>query len=249
MESVNNMQLGTNRIATVGMPLKRKLGYGIGDFGTNISFQSVNFFLLYFLTRVALMPPATAGLALMIGKLWDGVTDPLVGLASDRTRSRFGRRRFYFLTSAVPFGLTFALLWFIPNLSDAGRFVYVMVAYLLYSTCMTLFTMPYTALTPELSPDYNERTSITGFRMAFAIFGTLIVAGLTGVVTGIPTNVNQGYQLMGGIFGITIIISCLICFVLTDGCDRTAPQKSRISFKEYISVFQNKPFVLLLLMY
>jgi glycoside/pentoside/hexuronide:cation symporter, GPH family len=249
MESVSDMQLDTNRIATVGIPLKRKLGYGIGDFGTNISFQSVNFFLLYFLTRVALMPPATAGLALMLGKLWDGVTDPLVGLASDRTRSRFGRRRFYFLTSAVPFGLTFALLWFIPNLSDAGRFVYVTVAYLLYSTCMTLFNVPYTALTPELSPDYNERTSITGFRMAFAILGTLIGAGLTGVVVGIPANLNQGYQLMGGIFGLTIIISCLICFVLTDGCDRTPPQKRRISLKEYISVFQNKPFVFLLLMY
>ena len=247
----NDNQANTVQTSSTRVGLKTKLGYGVGDFGANISFQSVNFFLLYFLTNVAMLAPVKAGLALMLGKLWDGVTDPLVGLVSDRTRSRFGRRRLFFLIAAIPFGLTFFLLWFVPNLPEVGRFVYVLVIFMFYSTSITLFNVPYTALTPELSPDYNERTSITGFRMFFAILGTLIGAGLTGIIVEIPggENMKPGYLLMGGIFGLTIIISTLACFVLTKGCDRSAPQKTRTSLTVYLSVFQNRPFVILLLMY
>ena len=251
MEQPNHNQANGSQTSSIRVTFKTKLGYGIGDFGTNISFQSVNFFLLYFLTNVAMLAPAKAGLALMLGKFWDAVTDPLTGLMSDRTRSRFGRRRFYFLIAAIPLGLTFFMLWFVPNLPDMGRFIYVLIVVILYSTAITLFNVPYTALTPELSPDYNERTSITSFRMFFAILGTLIGAGLTGIIVEIPggENIKGGYQLMGGIFGLTITASTLACFAGTKGCDTTSPEKAKISLREYLSVFQNKPFVILLLMY
>jgi GPH family glycoside/pentoside/hexuronide:cation symporter len=92
-----------------------KAAYALGDLGNSAGPGTIiPFWYLYFLTDVAKLDPALAGLAVLLGKIWDAVNDPLVGLLSDRTRTRWGRRRPYLLFGAVPFGLTFALLWIVP---------------------------------------------------------------------------------------------------------------------------------------
>ncbi|HXG17926.1 MAG TPA: MFS transporter, partial [Methylomirabilota bacterium] len=107
------------------LPLLVKLSYGVGDLAVAIRLTAVRDFLLFFYTNVVMLNPSLAGLALAIGRLWDGVNDPLVGYLSDSTTSRFGRRRLYLLVSVLPLGVCFYLLWSPPlGLGAMGNFVF-----------------------------------------------------------------------------------------------------------------------------
>jgi GPH family glycoside/pentoside/hexuronide:cation symporter len=131
---------------------KAKLLYGIGDFGNAMVNSAVVFYLLIFYTDAALIPPAIAGTALMIGKIWDAVNDPLFGWVSDRTTSRFGKRRVYMIFGALPLALTIALLWFVPQgMSNTGFFLWIAISFMLFDTFNTLTSVPYYALTAELT--------------------------------------------------------------------------------------------------
>ena len=123
----------------------------------------MQFFLLFYYTDVAGINPAIAGTALLVGKLtWDAINDPLFGYLSDKTRSRFGRRRIYMLLGAVPLGLTAWLMFSLPTgLSGPVAFFAVLGSFLLVDTFHTITTTPYYALTPELTRDYSERAGLT----------------------------------------------------------------------------------------
>ncbi len=156
--------------------------YGFGDIIVGIRLTVFQFYLLPFYTDVVLLTPALAGVAKMIGLAWDGLNDPLTGFVSDTTRTRFGRRRPFLLLAALPIGVTFAMLWTPPGaLGPMGRFVYLVVAYLLLDTCFTLYSTPYYALGAELSSDYHERTQLAAARGLFHVFG--LFAG--GVIPGL----------------------------------------------------------------
>ena len=131
------------------------------------------FFQLYFLTDVAGLRPDYAGWAVGLGKLWDAVNDPLIGLISDRIRTRWGRRRVLLLFFAVPLGLTFMLMWLVPPFGPIGLTVYYTLTFILFDTIFTIIHVSYNALTPELTDDYDERSTLNGYRMAFSITGTL----------------------------------------------------------------------------
>ena len=131
------------------------------------------FFQLFFLTDVARLQPALAAWAVGLPRFWDAINDPLFGLISDRIRSRWGRRRVLLLFGAVPLGLTFMLMWFVPPFSQAGLAVYYAVVFILFDTAFTVVHVGYNALTPEMTSDYDERSSLNGYRMAFSIAGTL----------------------------------------------------------------------------
>ena len=140
---------------------RTKAAYAIGDLGNSVGPGTViPFWYLYFLTDIAKLDPALAGLSLLIGKIWDAVNDPLVGILSDRTRTRWGRRRPYFLFGAIPYGVTFALLWNVPPIQNQLLLcLYFAVMYILFDTTFTVVSCPYVALTPELTLDHDERTS------------------------------------------------------------------------------------------
>lgn len=234
------------------LPRSLLITYGLGDFGTNIALQVTNFYLLYFFTNIVGVLPATAGILLMLGKVWDALIDPYVGSLSDNTQSRFGRRRFYFLVGGIPFAICFALLFQIPINVDynlkVGLCFFSVIA---FSTTMGLFNIPYCALTPELTRDSFERTRLTTARMALALVGTLVGAAATGAIVSklAPDNAPLGYARMSMIYGVVIVISTLICFVGTKGFDKTVEAGEPHSFKQLVSVFKNKPFVKLLAMF
>jgi GPH family glycoside/pentoside/hexuronide:cation symporter len=119
----------------------------------------------------------------LIVTLWDAVNDPLFGFLSDHTRSRWGRRRPYLLFGAVPFGVFFALLWFIPQTQNQMLlFAYYTIAYILYEGAATAVGCPYGALMPELTLDHDERTSLVTYRMAVSIGAGLAAPLLLGLV-------------------------------------------------------------------
>ena len=120
-------------------------------------------------------PPGVAAIAIFIGRSWDYINDPLIGHISDRTRTRWGRRRPFLLFGALPFALAFILLWFRPpSRARSLLAIYYAVAYVLFDSAATFVYMPYFALTPELTSDYDERTGLTTYRMFFSILGSLI---------------------------------------------------------------------------
>ena len=157
-----------------------KLAYGAGDFGPAIAANILVFYLLFFFTNVAGLPPGLAGSILMIGKISDAINDPIIGILSDKTRSRWGRRLPWILGGIIPFALCYTLQWTIPQFSEDlavnrwGLFIYYVAIGIFFNIAYTTVNLPYTALTPELTQDYNERTSLNSFRFSFSIGGSIL---------------------------------------------------------------------------
>ena len=140
-----------------------KLGFGIGDLGGNLFFTVIGFYLLYYLTDIVYLSAALAGTVLMIGKIWDAVTDPVTGYISDRTRSRWGRRRPYMFVGSFIAFFTMGLMFTRPVMEGQIQlFFYLTVLYCLLNTAYTLVNIPYAALLPELTDNYDQRTMLAG---------------------------------------------------------------------------------------
>ncbi len=195
-----------------------KLAYGAGDLGPAITANVLVFFLLYFFTQVAGLPPGLAGSILMIGKISDAINDPIIGMFSDRADSPWGRRLPWMFFGAIPFGLLFILQWIVPQFSsndtinDWSLFAYYILIGILFNIAYTVVNLPYTALTPELTQDYNERTRLNSFRFAFSLAGSilsLILAGL--VISAYPDQQKTQYFMLGTIMAILATIPIFWC--------------------------------------
>jgi GPH family glycoside/pentoside/hexuronide:cation symporter len=191
-----------------------KVAYAIGDLPNSVGPGTiVPFWYLFFLTDVAHLNPALAGVTILIGGIWDAINDPLVGLLSDRTRSRWGRRRPYLLFGALPYGVTFALMWIVPPIqSQVGLCLYFALIYILFDTAFTFVGCPYTALTPELTLDHDERTSLTTYRMFVSIVtGLLAAIGFALVFEGTPDR-RTAFMVMGIACGALFVPTVLVAF-------------------------------------
>jgi len=184
------------------LPIRTKAAYGVGDFGFALFTGTLGLLFAIYLTDVIGLKPSLAAAAIFFGRTWDYVNDPIFGFLSDRVRSRWGRRRPFLLFGFIPFGLTFALLWWRPPMgTDIGLAVYYGAMYFLFDTSVTMTVMPYYALTPELTEDYDERTSLTTFRMVFSIVGSMTAFILPSAMIGemVPGNLDRIRMVMGGL--------------------------------------------------
>ena len=231
-----------------------KFRYGLADMGFALITSAMQFFLLFYYTDVAGINPALAGAALMVGKLtWDALNDPIFGYLSDRTRSRFGRRRIYMLIGAVPLGLAAWLMFSLPKgLTGVPAFLAVLLSFWLVDTFHTMTATPYTALTPELTRDYNERASLTSIRMVYSVFGYILGAALTtllaGIFQGAGLNLQQAWSLTGGIFGLVAVITIIVTtFSIKEDPEKSGEPSKLPPFKAVFISFRNKPFVILMI--
>lgn len=163
------------------LDLKTKLAYGAGDLGPAITANIAVFYMMVFFTNVAGISAGLAGSILMIGKIWDGINDPMVGMLTDKTQSRrWGRRLPWLLYGAIPFGVFFFLQWIVPqftadkNINVWCLFWYYVAIGIVSQAFFTVVNLPYTAMTPELTQDYDERTSLNSFRFTFSIGGSIL---------------------------------------------------------------------------
>ncbi|MGJ8563061.1 MAG: MFS transporter [Alphaproteobacteria bacterium] len=161
------------------MTFPARLGYGIGDIGFNLLWTSLSLYLLFYYTDVLAISPGTAGAIIMAGMFWDGITDPLMGLLADRTRTRWGRYRPYLLFGALPLSLSFVLMFATPWIG-AGSIVFATAAsQILFRTAYTALAIPFTALSARLTSDSMERNKLSAIRMICATIGGLFVARFT----------------------------------------------------------------------
>ena len=188
-----------------------KLAYGAGDMGTGMTTNLIAFSFLIFLTEVAGIDPLAAGTVLLIGKVWDAVNDPMVGWLSDRIQTPWGRRYPWILLSALPFGVTFALMWLVPSGNPTFLFWYYVVTSVLFQIFFTTANLPYSTLTAELSRDYDERTDLTSFRLSFSLLGAISGLALGLWITSVIQNVRLQYLALGGVAALFSILPLVVC--------------------------------------
>jgi GPH family glycoside/pentoside/hexuronide:cation symporter len=231
--------------SSASLSFREKLIYGFGDTGFSLTSTILDAFFAIFLTDVVGVQPGYAAIALFIGRSWDYINDPILGHLSDRTRTRWGRRRPFLLFGALPFAIAFTMLWFRPAWdSQLALVIYYAIAYLLFDTTATLLYMPYFALTPELTDRYDERTTLTTYRMFFSILGSLVAFTVPMMIIGslVPENAPQVLR-MGGIFAaVSAAPMLLVFFNIRERREfmTQAPPKLRDSLK---SAWKNRPFV------
>jgi glycoside/pentoside/hexuronide:cation symporter, GPH family len=243
---------------TEKLDISTKLAFGAGDLGTAIAAMIGISYLSPFLTDVAGLNPNLAGQTQLVGKVWDAVNDPMVGVLSDRTQSKQGRRYPWMIWGAVPFGIFFFLQWIVPHFSNNenanqwGLFWYYTAISILFNAFYTIVNLPYTALTAELTQDYDERTSLNSFRFSFSIGGS-ILALIIGLVISllVPSDRPQQYLLLGAICA---IISVLPVYWCVWGTKKRAEAVAKLHpetdqsvslpiFQQLKIAFTNRPFL------
>jgi len=237
------------------------VAYGAGDVYGSGAFILIGLLFLFFLTDHVGLSPALAGLVFAIGKIIDAVTDPLMGYLSDITKSRFGRRRVYFLIGVVPVAVSFVLLWVpIEGWSQAALFAYYSAAYILFSLVFTMVMVPYYALNAEMTRDIDQRTKLSGVRMICAQIANLIAGTIPGIILGFQMG-DQGnnYLLIGTVFGVLFALPWIAVYAgtweLPIRVSRSAApglrpgERLRNYVRRITSVLRNRSFRIHIVMY
>lgn len=229
------------------LPLREKAGYGIGDFGFNLYWANISAFLLIFYTDVMGLAAAAVGTMMLVTRLVDAVTDPLMGAIADRTRSRWGRFRPYLLFGAVPMALTGVLTWTVPDLDPDGRLLWAYATFTLMMLAYTVLAMPYSALGGVVTGDSQQRTTLISFRFIAAFAGTTVVNWLTlDLVQWLGRGDEAlGWQLTLGLYGVIAAATFATVFLTTR--ERVAPppmQRSAVR-QDILDLLRNRPWLVL----
>jgi GPH family glycoside/pentoside/hexuronide:cation symporter len=201
-----------------GLSVWTKLAFGSGDWSIATFGTLRQIFYAIFLTDVVGLDPRLASIAAFLGVVCDAVNDPIIGALSDRVRTRWGRRRPFLLWGAVPYGLAFVMLWWAPPFKNQILLAAtVSLVYMLSDTLQTFVSVPLYALTPDISRDYDERTSLTGYRMFFNLVASLAAAvtapAIVNATLAAGATQQQGYFIVSALFGGLAIIPLLLIFL------------------------------------
>ena len=233
------------------LPLWKKIIFGAGDWSISSFGTLRQIFYAIFLTDVVGLDARLASVAALLGVIWDAINDPLVGMISDRVKSRWGRRRPFLLWFSIPYGLGFMLLWWAPPWhSQIALAITVSLAYMLSDTLQTFIFVPLYALTPEVTLDYDERTSLTGFRMFFNLLASLTTAvaapAIVDSVLASGATQQQGYEIVSALFGGLAVIPLLLIFFTIKERERSEEEiesEQSVSFLETVrTAWANIPF-------
>ena len=231
------MQTMLSRLTQVkgSVSLSVRLGWGVGALGVALLFNTYSTILLYYLTRVAGVAVFTAGTLMMIAKAYDLVTDLPMGIISDRTKSRFGRRRPWLLVGAFVCGGAFVLLFSTPaEWTGYKQAAYVLAGLVVFNTGYTLFNVPHVAMPAEMSDNYDERTAIMSFRAVAIMLGTFTVIGIAPRLAEQFGGGNEGYVVVGWMLGSLALLAMITCFFGTSGVRATEHIRPRYGLREQI---------------
>ena len=230
------------------IPVREKIAYALGDAAAGgITWKIMSSAFPLFFTNVFGLTFADAAALMLIARLFDVVTDPIMGSLADRTQSKWGTYRPWLIFGAIPFGLIFALLLYTPDFGPTGKRVYAYVLYLLMMAVYTAVNVPYGSLLGVMTADDNEKNQFSSYRMvgAYAMgFITLLSFPYLQKMVG-GTDAHQ-YAVLGAIFGIIAAVMTLVCGIMTK--ERLKPVRAeKYSFRQFADLFKNKPWIYLTL--
>jgi len=225
------------------IPVKVKIAYGGSEFASSTIVHVIGIYFLIFLTDVVGISPAIAGFVMSVTLLWDAVTDPVMGIITDRTRSRWGRRRPYIIAVAVPYALIFWGLFSVPDLVGWKLVAYYVFFGLLMHTALTINDISYTALAPEMTKDYDERTSLVTYRTIWSSLSIILAGTVPLLIVKQFSDPKVGWSAFAGIAGFICIFPILLTWRGTRGWERYPEEVEPLDFRDIgKAVFGNRTF-------
>lgn len=230
------------------LPTSLKLGWSVGAAGVSVLMNGVSAIILFYLVFIVKLNPALAGGLIFAFKILDVVTDPLMGIISDRTQSRMGRRRPYLLIGSFVASASMVVLFSTPEFeSQTATVAYVCFGLFLYTIGYTIFNVPYITMPAEMTDGYHERSSIHGYRVVFVAVGATV-----GTVVGLTLLEKYGqtretYRMIAWLKGVFVFVTMLGCFFATRSA-RTISRTEAVPqfWSQASSLFANKHFLLIL---
>ncbi|MBU2886486.1 glycoside-pentoside-hexuronide (GPH):cation symporter, partial [Gilvimarinus agarilyticus] len=208
--------------------LREKMAYGLGDFASSMFWKLFSMFLLFFYTDIFGISAAAVGTMFLVTRVWDAANDPLMGIISDRTQTRWGKFRPFLLFGAIPFGIVGVLTFTTPDLDSTGKLIYAYVTYTLMMMAYTAVNVPYGSLLAVISSDSNERTALASWRFIGAYSGGMLVTSTATVLVAYfseGTTQAQGYQTTIALYAVVAAILFGLTFLGTK--ERLIPTKEQ----------------------
>jgi len=234
---------------TLKLSVKEKIGYSLGDTASHFVWDMVGFWLLFFYTDVYGISAAAAGTIMLVARFWDMAIDPVIGIVSDRTKTRWGKFRPYILFGAIPYAILAILTFTTPNLGEVGKIIYAGATYVLLMTAYAAINLPYSALGAVMTDDTYERAGLNTYRFIAGFTGQFVVTGLALTLAEFfgGGDKAQGFQYTVFLFAGLSLIFFFITFMSTK--ERVQPPKTQEnSLKEDVkNLFQNKAWIILAL--
>jgi GPH family glycoside/pentoside/hexuronide:cation symporter len=258
---INTTETATSAFSKLGgkLSMVEKVGYGLGDTASNILYQAWSFFLMIFYTDVFGIDAKVASFMFLITRFWDMIFDPIIGMISDRTNTRWGKFRPYLLWFAVPYGILACAMFITPAWSQNMKIVYAFVTYILATTAYTAINIPYSSMMAVITPNPKERTTLSQYRFFFAFIGMLLITTFTlplakffganpshpGYSEALGYSQALGFQVTMGVFGAIAIVLLIITFLTTR--ERVQPsKKQKSSFRADLKdISKNIPWLVL----
>lgn len=229
------------------LSLKEKIGYSLGDTASHFVWDMVGFWILIFYTDTFGISAAAAGTIMLIARVWDMASDPIMGIIADRTNTKWGKFRPYILWMALPYSILAVLTFTTPDFGNTGKVIYAGVTYMLLMTVFTAINLPYSSLGAVMTSDSYERAGLNSYRFIFAFIGQFIVSGtaLSLALYFGKGDSAKGYQYTLILFAIISFILFMITFKTTK--ERVKPPKEqKESLKEdFKNLFKNRPWLIL----
>jgi glycoside/pentoside/hexuronide:cation symporter, GPH family len=233
--------------ASERLSFKEKLGYGLGDTASHFVWDMVGFWLLFFYTDVYKIPAAAAGTIMLIARFWDMGVDPVIGVLSDRTQTRWGKFRPYILFGAVPYALLAVLTFTTPNLGETGKIIYAGATYVLLMTAYAAVNLPYSSLAAVMTDDSYERAGLNTYRFICAFAGQFVVTGLALTLAKYfgGGDKARGFQDTVIVFAVISLVFFFITFKASKERVQAAPSLQGTLKEDFSNLLKNRPWMIL----
>ncbi len=233
--------------SSLKLPFKEKVGYALGDTASHFVWDMVGFWLMFFYTDIYGISAAAAGTIMLIARFWDMAIDPIIGVLSDRTNTRWGKFRPYILFGAVPYAVLSVLTFTTPNFGEFGKILYAGTTYVLLMTAYAFINLPYSALGAVMSPDTYERAGLNTYRFIAGFVGQFVVTGLALTLAEFfgGGDKAQGFQYTIVLFAFLSLVFFFITFKTTK--ERVSPPKEQEAsfFDDFSGLITNRAWLIL----
>lgn len=234
------------------LKFKEKVGYGFGDFASSMFWKLFSVYLLFFYTDVFGIAAAAAGTMFLITRIWDTFLDPIIGVVSDRTNTKWGKFRPYLFWMAIPFAIAGVLTFSSPNFSVTGKLLYAYATYTLMMMVYSFINVPYASLMGVMTSNSKQRTTLATFRFVFAFAGSILVLATAEPLVSALSHTSSGVSLQKGwqhsvmIYGVIAAVLFYFTFLWTR--ERVKPpREQKVSLKaDLANLASNKPWFILL---